>query len=239
MGVHHGLAMEQEGASIIDIGAESTRPGSKPVPQVVQIKRLIPVIEGLRKRTHIPISVDAYQYEVVKAAVEAGATMINDITAISDERVGRLAAQHKLPVVLMHMKGRPEFMQENPEYTDVVADVKEYLLERAAAAEKLGIEKDLIFIDPGIGFGKTFEHNLKLLKHLDEFVNTGYRVLLGTSRKGFLGKITSKTIPAERVMGTAATAALGAFSGVSIMRVHDVSAMADVVKVANSIRKSE
>jgi len=233
--IEHGLQMAADGAAIIDVGGESTRPGSASVSAEEQIGRVVPVIEGLCKKVKVPISIDAYNYEVAKAALGAGASMINDITALSDERMGELAAQHKVPVVLMHMQGAPATMQIEPRYDDVVAEVLEFLLERTKWAEQFGIDRKKIFIDPGIGFGKTLEHNLLLLKNIDKFVAAGYRVVVGASRKSFIGKITGKEKPAERIFGTAASVALCAAAGVSIVRVHDVAEMVDVVKVANAM----
>ncbi len=233
--IEHGLKMAADGAAIIDVGAESTRPGARPVSVDEQISRAVPVIKTLHKKIDVPISIDTKTYDVAKAALEAGAGMINDITALSDERMGTLAAEHKVPVVLMHMQGSPATMQIQPKYDDVVGEVLAFLLERAKRAEGFGIPKDMIFIDPGIGFGKTLEHNLLLLKNIDKFVATGYRVLVGTSRKNFIGKLTGKEKPSERIFGTAATVALCAVAAVSIVRVHDVTEMVDVVKVATSI----
>jgi dihydropteroate synthase len=234
--VEHGLQMAADGAAIIDVGGESTRPGSAPVSAEQQIQRVVPVIEALCRKTDVPVSIDTYKYEVAKAALDAGAVIINDITALSDERVGELAAERQVPVVMMHMQGTPATMQNEPKYDDVVSEVLEFLLSRAKHAEKLGISKKKIFIDPGIGFGKTTEHNLSLLKNIDKFVATGYRVLVGTSRKRFIGQITGKGKPAERIFGTAATVALCAAAGVSIVRVHDVSEMVDVLEVANKLK---
>jgi len=234
--IAHGLQMAADGAAIIDVGGESTRPGSASVSAEEQIRRVVPVIEALAKKVDVPISIDTYNYEVAKAVLEAGAAMINDITALSgDERMGELAAEQSVPVVLMHMQGAPATMQIEPEYKDVVGEVRQFLLERAKRAEEFGIERDRIFIDPGIGFGKTFEHNLELLRNIDKFVGTDYRVLVGTSRKSFIGKLTGKEKPAERIFGTAATVALCAVARVSIVRVHDVAEMIEVVKIANAI----
>ena len=235
MAVEHGLKMAADGAAIIDVGGESTRPGSDPVSVNQQIRRVVPVIESLCRKTDVPVSIDTYKFEVAKAAVEAGAGIINDITALSDERIGELAAERQVPVILMHMQGTPATMQIEPEYDDVVGEVLEFLLNRAKRAEKSGISKDMIFIDPGIGFGKTSEHNLSLLGNIDKFVAAGYRILVGASRKRFIGKITGKEKAAERIFGTAATVALCAMAGVSIVRVHDVAEMADVIKVANAV----
>jgi dihydropteroate synthase len=233
--IAHGLKMAADGAAIIDVGAESTRPGAEIVPADEQIKRAIPVIKSLSKKINVPISIDTYNYNVAEAALEAGAAMINDITALSNERIGRLAAEKKVPVVLMHIQGTPKTMQAEPKYNDVVVDVLQFLLERAKRAEQFGIPKERIFIDPGIGFGKTVEHNLLLLKNIDKFIETGYRVLVGTSRKAFIGKITGKEKPANRIFGTAATVGLCAAAGVSIVRVHDVAAMIDVVKMVMAV----
>jgi dihydropteroate synthase len=231
--IQHGVEMASQGAAIIDIGGESSRPGSEPVSTNEEIQRVTPVIKTLSKKIYIPISIDTYNVEVAKVALDAGAAMINDITALNDERMGKLAAKYEVPVILMHIQGTPATMQIEPKYKDVVREVLEFLLARAKKAEQLGIPKERIFIDPGIGFGKTLEHNLELLRNIDKFVATGYRVLVGTSRKAFIGKITGKKTPTERIFGTAATVALCAASGVSVTRVHDVQQMADVIKVAN------
>ena len=233
--VEHGLKMAADGAAIIDVGGESTRPGSDPVSADQQIQRVVPVIKALYEKVDVPVSIDTYKLEVARAALEAGAGMINDITALSDERMGELAAERRVPVVLMHMQGTPATMQIEPKYDDVVGEVLEFLLGRAKRAGKSGISKDMIFIDPGIGFGKTAEHNLLLLRNIDKFVATGYRVLVGTSRKRFIGKITGKEKPAERIFGTAATVTLCAAADVSIVRVHDVAEMIDVIKVTNVV----
>lgn len=233
--IEHGVRMAGEGAAIIDVGAESTRPGAEPVSAEEQIKRAVPVIKALAERVDVPISVDTCNLEVALAALEAGAGMINDITALADERMGELAAERQVPVVLMHMQGTPRTMQAEPRYDDVVREVLEFLLGRAKKAEDFGVRGEEIFVDPGIGFGKTLEHNLLLLRNIDKFVATGYRVLVGTSRKSFIGKITGREKPADRIFGTAATVALCAASGVSIVRVHDVAEMVDVVKVSNDV----
>ncbi|MHC4070069.1 MAG: dihydropteroate synthase [Planctomycetota bacterium] len=237
--IEHGLKMAADGAAIIDVGGESTRPGSESVPAEEQIRRVVPVIEGLCERMEVPISIDTYNVEVAEAALETGAVMINDITALGDERMAELAAERGVPVVLMHMQGEPLTMQAEPKYEDVVSEVLEFLLSRAKVAEDAGILKERIFIDPGIGFGKTLEHNLSLLRDIDKFAASGYRVLVGTSRKSFIGTLTGKKKAAERIYGTAATVALCAAAGVSIVRVHDVAEMVDVVKVTNVVVKAE
>jgi len=234
--VKHGIQMSTDGAAIIDIGGESTRPGSESISTEQQIKRVVPVIEELSKSIKIPISIDTFNINVAQAALEAGAAMINDITALSDDRMGELAARYEVPVVLMHMQGTPATMQAEPKYDDVVDEVLEYLLSRAKKAVNLGVPKERIFIDPGIGFGKTLEHNLLLLRNLDKFVASGYRVLVGASRKSFIGTITGGKNPSERIFGTAATVALCVAEGVSIVRVHDVAEMIDVMKVTKAIQ---
>ena len=235
--VLHGLRMAEHGAAIIDVGAESTRPGSEPVSTDQQIDRAIPVIEMLAKKTDIPISIDTHNYQVARSAVDAGASIINDITALNDERMAQIAAEQKLPVILMHMQADPATMQIEPKYEDVVTDVLEFLIGRAKRAEQAGIEKEKIFLDPGIGFGKTTEHNLLLLSNIHKFIDTGYRILIGTSRKGFIAQITGRQDPAERIFGTAATVALCAAQGVSVLRVHDVAEMNDVVKTVTAIKR--
>ncbi len=234
--VARGLEMAAEGAAILDVGGESTRPGAAAVPPAEQIRRVVPVIESLSRRTDVPISIDARHVEVARAALEAGASILNDITALTDDNMAALAAERHVPVVLMHMKGTPETMQAEPHYDDVVAEVLHFLIERAGRAESFGIAAERVWIDPGIGFGKTAEHNLLLLKHIGRFVATGYRVLVGTSRKRFIGTVTGRERPADRVFGTAATVALCAEAGVSVVRVHDVAAMQDVLKVVRAVQ---
>jgi dihydropteroate synthase len=233
--VDHGLQMLADGAAIIDIGPESTRPGSLPVEPAEQIRRAVPVIAALRKQTDAPISIDTAHPDVAAAALDAGVSIINDVTALANPQMTALAAARQVPVVLMHAQGTPATMQHNPHYADVVAEVKDVLLARAASAQQAGIPKERIFLDPGIGFGKTADHNLTLLNHLDALTVAGFRVLVGTSRKRFIGQLTGKDTPADRLYGTAATVALAIAKGASIVRVHDVAQMADVVKVANAI----
>lgn len=233
--VEHGWQMASDGAAIIDVGPESTRPGTEPVLPQEQIKRAVPVIEALSTALSIPTSIDTHNPKVAEAALRAGASVINDITALTAQHIGKLAAQYQAGIILMHMQGSPQTMQVEPEYKDVVAEVLDFLISRAKHAQKIGIAKEKIFIDPGIGFGKTLEHNLELLRNIDRFVTSGYRVVIGTSRKSFIGALTGKDKPAERIFGTAATVALCAAAGVSIVRVHDVAEMDDVVKVANKL----
>jgi len=234
--IDHGLHMVAEGAAMIDVGGESTRPGSDSVSTAEQIRRVVPVIEGLAGRVEVPISIDTCDVDVAQATLAAGAAIVNDITALSDERMAALVAESEVPVVLMHMQGTPTTMQSEPQYDDVVGEVLHFLLERAKRAESCGIPSERIFIDPGIGFGKTLPHNLSLLKYIDRFVATGYRVLVGTSRKRFIGTLTGRDEPQSRVFGTAATVALCAAAGVSVVRVHDVGAMRDVVRVTAAVQ---
>lgn len=233
--VAHGIEMAAKGAAIIDIGAESTRPGSRPIPAAEQIRRAVPVISRLAGQINIPISIDTADPNVAQAAIDAGASMLNDITALADRAMKRLAAQQGIPVVLMHMQGTPATMQQNPFYDDVVKQVRDFLLERAKQAEQAGIKPEHIILDPGIGFGKTLEHNLALLNHLDVLCTCDYRVLAGTSRKGFIGKLTGKENASQRDFGTAAAVALAIVKGASIVRVHNLPAMADVVAVTNAL----
>ncbi len=233
--IAHGLQMGAEGAAILDVGGESTRPGSEMVPATEQVRRIVPVIEGLNRQSSVPISVDTTNIEVARAALEAGAALLNDITALCDDGMAELVARSQVPVILMHMQGTPETMQKEPHYDDVVGEVLDFLMGRARRAESFGIPAERIFIDPGIGFGKTLEHNLLLLKNIDRFVATGYRVLVGASRKRFLGMLTGRDVAVQRVFGTAATVALCVAAGVSVVRVHDVAAMCDVVRVTGAI----
>jgi len=234
--VDRGVQMAEQGAAVIDVGGESTRPGSRPLEADEEIGRVIPVIAELARRVTVPISIDTYKYDVAKAALDAGAAVLNDITALADERIGELAAQHDVPIVLMHMQGTPANMQNEPRYDDVVGEVLEFLSSRARKAEALGVPRDRIFIDPGIGFGKGLEHNLSLLRNIDRFVAADYRVMVGASRKSFIGQITGRRNPADRVFGTAATVALCAAARVSVVRVHDVPEMVDVLKLVKAVR---
>ncbi len=237
--VARGVEMAQQGAAIIDIGAESTRPGSESVSAEDQIARVIGVIRKLSQQIDIPISIDTTDTVVAQVALEAGASIINDITALTDEAMKGLAVQAQTPVILMHMQGKPRTMQADPSYADVVAEVCEYLMERAKEAENAGVPRERIILDPGIGFGKTLEHNLQLLNRLDRLCDLGYRVLVGTSRKRFIGQVTGKETPADRIFGTAATVALAIEKGVSVVRIHDVAEMLDVVNVSNAICRAK
>jgi len=237
--VEHGLEMAAQGAAIIDIGAESTRPGSNPVPAIEQIRRAIPVIDKLVKHISVPVSIDTTDPLVAKAAIDAGASMINDISALGNAGMTQAAIEKQVPVILMHMQGTPQTMQQHPVYSDVVEEVRAFLVQRAGQAEAEGIKPEHIILDPGIGFGKTRFHNLTLLQKLERLCALEYRVLVGTSRKGFIGGLTNKRDAKDRAFGTAATVAAAIVKGTSIVRVHDVAQMADVVAVANAIVNPE
>lgn len=234
--------MQQEGVDIIDVGGESTRPGSESVSTEEQIARVVPVIKAIRNELSktLLISIDTTLSVVAEAALEAGANIINDISAgQSDSHILTLAARKNVPIILMHMQGMPKSMQDNPSYENVVLEVIDSLKARVDAALKAGIKKENIALDPGIGFGKRREDNLTLLAHLSELVKVGYPVLLGTSRKRFMGSLCSVTEPAELVTATAVTTALGVMSGVKMFRVHDVKENKQAADVAWAIKQSE
>ncbi len=236
--VAHGVQLAAEGAAIVDVGGESTRPGAAPVDEAEELRRTEPVIRELRRRLpDLALSIDTTKAAVAQAAIEAGATYVNDVTALrGDPAMAVLIAAHPLVrVCLMHMRGEPRTMQEAPRYDDVVAEVAEFLRERLIAAEVAGIGPDRIDLDPGIGFGKKIEHNLQLLHHLDRIVALGQPVLLGTSRKSMLGRITGRTDPADRVFASVSTAVLAYSGGVRAFRVHDVAAHRDALLVAEAI----
>lgn len=234
--VEHGLEMVADGAAIIDVGPESSRPGSERVCAEEQISRAVPVIKLLSERTNTPISVDVYEAKVAKACLDAGAAIVNDISGGNDPAMFDVCAERDVPIVIMHMKGTPNSMQENPQYGDVVAEVRDYLLSQAKKAEAAGLKSDRIILDPGIGFGKTLEHNIELIKKIDVLCGCGYRVLLGTSRKRFIGTITSREVADQRLGGTIATTVSGVFSGVDVFRVHDVRENLDAVKMAIALK---
>jgi len=231
--VAHGLALAAEGADILDIGGESTRPGAEPVAPDEQIRRVAPVIERLvAGGARAQVSIDTTRLAVAEAAVVAGASYVNDVTAFRQEpELAGLVADRGLDCCLMHMRGEPRSMQRDPVYDDVVADVKAFLEERLAAAVAAGIAEQRIMLDPGIGFGKTVEHNLELLRRLDELVALGRPLVIGTSRKSFLGRITGRDVD-ERLAGTIATNVLALERGASVFRVHDVRPLADALAVA-------
>lgn len=231
--------MVAQGADIIDIGGESSRPGAMPVPLEEEISRVIPVIEKLAPLIDIPISIDTYKYEVAKRALDSGAQMVNDISGLRfDPRMADLVAEMAVPVIIMHMKGSPQDMQKNPRYHSVTDDILIFLKERIRFAVKRGIRFDRIIIDPGIGFGKTLRHNLLILKYLKRFEALKRPILLGTSRKSFIGKVLDLPV-GERLEGTAATVSLGIINGAHIVRVHDVAAMKKVAIMTDAILSAD
>jgi len=236
--VAYGFEMVEQGANLIDVGGESTRPGAQPVPVTVELNRVLPVIAGL-VTGGARVSIDTRRPEVASAALAEGAVVVNDVSGLSHPEMVMAVAATSAGVVIMHMQGDPSTMQDSPHYQNVVEEVRAYLVERAVAAEAAGISRDRIAIDPGIGFGKRLEHNLDLLRNLSQFVDTGYPVLLGTSRKGFLGKILADSgPPAGRDPATAATVALAIREGVAIVRVHNVAMTAQIARTVEAIRGS-
>ena len=235
--VARGRRLAAEGAAIVDVGGESTRPGAAPVPVAVEIDRVVPVIGRLAADLAVPVSVDTSKPEVMRAAVAAGAQMINDVRALTAPGALEAAAEAGAAVCLMHMQGEPATMQDDPSYGDVVAEVRDYLQARAAACLAAGIARERICIDPGIGFGKRVEHNLALLARLDELAGLGFPVLLGVSRKSLIGIITGRPAGA-RLAGSIAFAALAVARGAAIVRAHDVAATLDAVKAAAALRRA-
>ena len=233
--IAHGQRLVSEGAEILDVGGESTRPGSEPVPEAEELARVIPVIEGLAARGggSFEISIDTAKLGVAEAALDAGATIVNDVTAFrAAPEMARLVAERGATCCLMHMLGEPRTIQNDPRYGDVVDDVKAFLEERLAFANAEGVPGERIWLDPGIGFGKTVEHNLTLLRRLDEIAAIGNPVAVGTSRKSFLGKLTGDRTESERLPGTIATNVMAFERGASVFRVHDVAEVADALAVA-------
>ena len=233
--VAHGLALAEEGADVLDVGGESTRPGAAEVPLEEELRRIVPVIEQLAARTGLPISVDTSKPEVMRAAVAAGAGMVNDVYALRREGALDAAADLGVPVVLMHMLGEPRSMQEDPQYDDVVGDVHRFLAERIFSAEMAGIAKKNVVVDPGFGFGKTRAHNLALLAQLQRFTELGVPVLAGLSRKKTIGELTGRDVARDRVHGSVAAHLIAAQRGAMLLRVHDVAATVDALKVWNAV----
>lgn len=235
--VRRAEALAEEGADLVDIGGESSRPGADPVPAEEEIRRVVPVIEHLAKRLTIPISIDTVKAEVARRALAAGARIVNDISALHfDPEMTPLVAREGVPVVLMHMQGTPKTMQVHPVYTDVIHEIRDFFESRIQWAERSGIPRDRIVLDPGIGFGKTTEHNLEILSRLGEFGTFGQPLLIGPSRKSFIGQVLGMSVE-ERIEGTAAAVAVGVLNGASIIRVHDVKAMGRVVRMVEAMRR--
>ena len=234
--IAHALKLEEEGADIVDIGGESTRPGAREIGVEEELQRVMPVIEALAGRLRIPISIDTSKPEVMRAAVRAGAGMINDVHALRRDGALDAAAQAQVPVVLMHMQGEPRTMQQDPHYDDVVGEVHRFLAERIFACEMAGIDRKRIVVDPGFGFGKTGAHNPQLLAQLQRFTEFGVPVLAGLSRKKTIGDLTGHEKPAERVYGSIAAHLLAAQRGAALVRVHDVAATVDALKVWEALK---
>lgn len=234
--IARALAMEKSGADLIDLGGESTRPGSKGVRAEEELRRVLPVLDGLRGKLKIPISIDTAKSQVAEAAAIAGAEILNDVTGLrADPRTAEVARRRKLPLILMHMRGEPRTMQKAPFARDVVRDVVAGLRRAVAAARRAGVPKSQIVLDPGIGFGKSWPQNFELLERLPELAKVGFPLLLGTSRKSFIGKILGGAGKEERAWGTAATVAASILGGVHIIRVHDVAEMVEVARVADAV----
>jgi dihydropteroate synthase len=229
--VAHALRMVEEGADMIDVGGESTRPGAADVPVDEELHRVIAVIEQLASRSEVPIAIDTSKPEVMRAAVAAGAGMINDVYALRRDGAMEAAAELRVPVCLMHMQGEPRSMQDAPHYDDVVGEVHRFLTDRLFACELAGIERRNVMVDPGFCFGKTLEHNLALLAGLDRFASLGCGVYAGLSRKSMIGTLTGRQVPAERLAGSVAAALIAVQRGARMVRVHDVAATVDALAV--------
>ena len=235
----HGLKLVDEGADILDVGGESARPGAKPVALEEELRRVLPVIEALAAKTSVPISIDTYKPIVAQKGLETGAHIVNDITALRDPEMAGVIAATGAGVILMHMKGTPQTMQKAPSYRDVVSEILAFLQQRVSDAHTAGIAPERIIVDPGIGFGKSTQDNLELLRRLSEFRSLGKPVLIGTSRKSFIGKILDVPNPAERLAGTAATVAWAISRGADIIRVHDVSFMRQVARMTDVLHRQQ
>ncbi len=237
--IAQAASLLDEGAQIVDVGGESTRPGSDPVSPEEELLRVVPVVRGiLAARPKTAVSIDTYRASTAEAALDAGARMVNDVTALGDPKMAGLVAERGCPVVLMHMRGEPKSMQQAPVYEDVVREVRDFLAYRAERAVQAGVGEGSIILDPGIGFGKTIEHNLTLLNRLDALVELGFPVLVGASRKSFLGKISGSDTPKERIFGTVAANVLAYERGATLFRVHDVRANKEALAVAAAIRRA-
>lgn len=239
--IARALEIERDGADLLDIGGESTRPGAGPISAEEELRRILPVIEGLRGKLRIPISVDTQKAEVAEAAIAAGAEILNDVSALStDPRLAEVARRARVPIILMHMRGTPRTMQRGPFPRDAIANVMAGLRDAMVRAKRVGLAKSQILLDPGIGFGKKHEQNFEILARLPEFARLGCPIVIGTSRKAFLGKAMTKpgepTLPSERrMLGTAATVTASILGGAHIVRVHDVAEMVRVVRVADEV----
>jgi dihydropteroate synthase len=237
--VAHGVRLAEEGADMLDVGGESTRPGAADVSVEEELRRVLPVIEQLIARTALPIAVDTSKPEVMRAAIAAGAGMINDVYALRREGAMDAAADLRVPICLMHMQGEPRSMQDAPYYDDVVGEVHRFLTDRLFACELAGIDRRKVMVDPGFGFGKDLEHNLALLRRLERFADLGSGVYAGLSRKSMIGTLTGRKDPAERAAGSVAAALIAVQRGARMVRVHDVAATVDAVKVWHAVQSGD
>jgi dihydropteroate synthase len=237
--IEHALRMQDEGADLIDVGGESTRPGAETVSVQDEKKRVIPIIKQLAQKLKVPLSIDTYKSGVADAALSAGASIVNDISGLRfDPRMPEVVARHDVPVVIMHIKGTPKNMQKNPSYKALIPEIMDYLREGIEIARNSGIADDKIILDPGIGFGKTVEHNLEITRKLHELTGFEKPLLIGPSRKSFIGKILGGLPVSESLEGTAAAVAIGIFNGANIIRVHDVKAMKKVVMFVDQLKRN-
>lgn len=238
--IKRAIQMVEEGADIIDIGGESTRPGSEPITIEEELRRTIPVIEYLSKETRMPLSIDTYKSEVAKRALDKGVSMVNDISGLRfDPKMSEVVSEYKVPIVMMHIRGRPRDMQQDPVYEALIPEMMDYLRAGMMIARKSEIAEDKIIIDPGLGFGKTYEHNLEIIHNLHEFTFLKKPILIGPSRKAFIGRILGDAPVTERLEGTAAAVAISIINGANIIRAHDVKEMVKVAKVADAIKKEK
>jgi dihydropteroate synthase len=237
--VRQGIKMARDGADIIDVGGESTRPGSDPVTAAEEKKRIVPVIQALSQEVDVPISVDTCKAEVAAAGLDAGGSLLNDVTALAgDPAMVDVVVERGVPVVLMHMKGTPKEMQQDPRYDDLLGEIHCFFRERIDWAQSKGVSPEGIILDPGIGFGKTLQHNLLLIKHLHHFCSLGKPILLGTSRKSFIGRVLQAEVD-RREEGTAATVAVSIWNGANIVRVHDVGRIVPIVRMTDAVLRAE
>ncbi len=233
--VEHAIEMVNQGADIIDIGGESSRPGAVQISEQEELKRVKPIIQKLISKINVPISIDTYKPRIAEECLKSGVHIVNDITGLRNKNMIKLIAKYKVPVVIMHMKGMPNNMQQNPVYNDVVDEIMEFFNEKINEAKKAGINNNDIIIDPGIGFGKTTEHNLQILKRLSEFRKLNCPILIGVSRKSFIGNITGLSVD-ERLEGTLASVAIAVMNNANIIRVHDVKECKRAVQIADAIK---
>jgi len=236
--VQHAFRMEAEGADIIDLGGESTRPGAQAVPLKEEFRRVLPVLKRLSGRLKVPISIDTYKSEVAERCIQCGAEMVNDISGLYfDPRMKEIVARHRVPVIVMHMKGTPRDMQKDPQYRDLIGEILSFFRDSISRADAAGVPADKIIIDPGIGFGKSFAHNLDILKGLESFKVLGKPIMVGVSRKSFLGKILDLPVD-ERLEGSIAAALYAVLRGANIVRVHDVAATVRALRTVEAIQRA-